>query len=115
MLSTLRALYNLSSRLFFTGLLCGLILISNVFPAMAAGGNLDRGEAKLKDIQQKTEEAKSGLSSLEEVQSKAQKGLNEVQGEADKQKMIKHTSDVEKDNSVAGKVKNIFENITNPK
>jgi hypothetical protein len=78
-----------SIRLVLTVIVCGLLFISNTFPAQAAASNLRSGEANLNEIQRKTDDAGySDPQNIQEVTREAQKGLNEVQGDADKDKMI---------------------------
>jgi hypothetical protein len=65
------------------------LFISNTFPAQAATSNPRDGEANLNEIQRKTDDVGySNPQNIHEVTKEAQKGLNEVQGDADKDKMI---------------------------
>jgi hypothetical protein len=78
-----------SIRLVLTVIVCGLLFISNTFPAQAATSNPRDGEANLNEIQRKTDDVGySNPQNIHEVTKEAQKGLNEVQGDADKDKMI---------------------------
>jgi hypothetical protein len=78
-----------SIRLVLTVIVCGLLFISNAFPAQAATSSPRDGEANLNEIQRKTDDVGySDPQGLDEVIKESQKGLNEVQGDADKDKMI---------------------------
>ncbi|MFH7030653.1 MAG: hypothetical protein ACHBN1_36205 [Heteroscytonema crispum UTEX LB 1556] len=78
-------------RFLIVALTCALLLFSNVVPAFAIGSNRsDTTEAtdQLLDIQKKTDEiGRSAPPGLEKVQTESNKGLNEVQGDADIDKM----------------------------
>ncbi|MGG6296267.1 hypothetical protein ACQ4M4_17900 [Leptolyngbya sp. AN02str] len=71
--------------------LCALMVFSNMAPAMAYGSDrsaLDEGEAPINDIYRKSEEAlRKEPRSMKELQNEAQKGINEVQGDADVNQM----------------------------
>lgn len=86
-----------SIRLVLTVVVCGLLFISNTFVAQAAtssptastASSPREGEVSLNRIQAKTDAvAKSNPRGIEEITKEAQKGLNAVQGGADKDKMI---------------------------
>lgn len=88
-----------SIRVVLTVVVCGLLFISNTFVAQAntntssptASRQSDprEGEVSLNKIQAKTDAvAKSNPRGIEEITKEAQKGLNAVQGGADKDKMI---------------------------
>ncbi|MEH1908497.1 MAG: hypothetical protein V7L05_26975 [Nostoc sp.] len=66
---------------------CALILLSNAFPAFAIDSyqsDPTEGTTQLLDIQRKTDEAaKEPPQGLKQVQKESNKGLNEVQGDAD--------------------------------
>lgn len=71
---------------------CTLLFISSAFPAMAAGvtspSKPSDGETQLKKIYDESEKSlNSGLDSIEEVSKRAERGVNEVQGGADLDKM----------------------------
>ncbi|MDY6784597.1 MAG: hypothetical protein SW833_18980 [Cyanobacteriota bacterium] len=67
---------------------CGILILGNALPAAAATSNPREGEASLDSIQAETDTtAKEMPSGLKETQKNAQKGLNAVQGAADKEKM----------------------------
>ena len=67
---------------------CALMFVSNAFPAFAVTSSLTKGEAQLTGIEKEAQKAvlKDPMS-LEETQEKANEGINEVQGDADKDKM----------------------------
>ncbi|MEH2460513.1 hypothetical protein [Nostoc sp.] len=66
---------------------CALLLLSNAFPAFAIDSyqsDSTEGTTQLLDIQRKTDEAaKEPPQGLKQVQKESNKGLNEVQGDAD--------------------------------
>ncbi len=66
---------------------CALIFLSSTFPALAISSyqsDSREGTTQLLEIQRKTDEiAKSAPPGLEKVQKESNKGLNEVQGDAD--------------------------------
>lgn len=67
---------------------CALMFVSNAFPAFAVTSSPTKGEDKLLGIEKEAQEVvlKNPMS-LEETQEKASKGPNEVQGDADLDKM----------------------------
>lgn len=67
---------------------CALMFVSNAFPAFAVTSSPTKGEEKLLGIEKEAQEVvlKNPMS-LEETQEKASKGPNEVQGDADLDKM----------------------------
>ena len=80
-----------SLRLILTVFICGVLFVASAYPANAVTSPKD-GEANLNEIQAETDKVGEGLNKvprgIEEVTEKAQQGLNEVQGSADKDKMI---------------------------
>lgn len=101
-----------SFRLVLTAFICGLLFISSAYPAQAATSRTTDGEANLNRIQDKTDDvARSNPRGLKEVTKEAQKGLNAVQGGADRNKMIdpEDASDV---TTIQEKAANFLENIT---
>lgn len=82
-----------SLRLILTAFICGLLFISIAYPVQAGTtSNPTDKEAKLKGIQAETEKVGQGDANpmgLEETIKRAQQGTNEVQGGADKEKMVK--------------------------
>jgi len=83
-------------RFLLTALMCTTLLFASVAPAQAANmfSNKSKptdGTEQLKKIDDKAQqEINNPAMSLEEIEKRAQNGLNEVQGSADKNKM--HTS-----------------------
>ncbi|MEG4168709.1 MULTISPECIES: low temperature-induced protein [unclassified Microcoleus] len=67
---------------------CALMFVSNAFPAFAVTSSPTKGEDQLLGIEKESQEVvlKKPMS-LEETQEKASKGPNEVQGDADIEKM----------------------------
>lgn len=67
---------------------CALMFISNAFPAFAVTSSPTKGEDQLLGIEKESQEVvlKKPMS-LEETQEKSSKGPNEVQGDADIEKM----------------------------
>jgi hypothetical protein len=73
--------------LFITFVLATVLFLSNLAPAFA--DNYNKGETMLNKIQEKTDElTRSAPPTLEQVQKETKKGINEVQGDADREKMI---------------------------
>ena len=67
---------------------CALMFVSNAFPAFAVTSSPTKGEDKLLGIEKEAQElVLKNPMSLEETQEKASKGPNEVQGDADIDKM----------------------------
>ena len=101
-----------SLRLVLTAFVCGLLFISSAYPARAATSKTTDGEVSLNRVQAKTDDvASSNPRGIKEVTKEAQKGLNAVQGEADKDKMIS-PEDADA-TSVKEKAANFFDNLTN--
>ncbi len=97
-MSFIRTHLNQSIRTVLIAFTCAILLFSNAFPALAGGKtapsnmtaptNMTKGEAPLSDIIDKSQDMiQNGIPSMEDVQRTANKGLNEVQGTADKDKM----------------------------
>ncbi|MDZ8055301.1 MAG: hypothetical protein RMX68_000230 [Aulosira sp. ZfuVER01] len=105
-------------RLLVVGFTCALLLLSNAFPAFAIDSyrsNPEEATTQLLDIQRKTDEVeRSAPPGLEEVQKKSNEGLNEVQGDADIDKM-KRPSNSQSATSVEDKVENFLEKVTGKK
>ena len=77
------------SRLLVTAFAFSLLFFSAVAPSYATPSKMTEGEASLNQIQNKTDSvAKSNPRGIGEVTKEAQKGINAVQGGADKNKMI---------------------------
>lgn len=95
---------------------CGLLLFSSAYPAMAAGRstptNPTEGETQLNKILDKSEEAaKSGLSSMRDVEKRSERGLNEVQADADYSKM-QRPENSQNATSVIDQIKESFDKVT---
>ena len=101
-----------SVRLVLTVFVCGLLFISAINPAQAATSKTTDSEVSLDKIQSKTDSvASSNPRGINEVTKEAQKGLNAVQGSADKGKMV---SPEEADaTTVKEKAANFLDNLTN--
>jgi predicted PurR-regulated permease PerM len=81
-----------SIRTILVAFTCAILIFSTAFPALAGGKtaptNLTKGEAPLNDIIDKSQDIiQNGIPSMEQVQKEANKGINEVQGSADSDKM----------------------------
>ena len=90
---------------------CALMFVSNAFPAFAVTSSPTKGQEQLLGIEKQAQEvARKNPMSLEETQEKASKGPNEVQGDADIEKMknpsnTKATSFEQQVKKAVGKVK----------
>ncbi|MEG4440239.1 low temperature-induced protein [Microcoleus sp. AT9_B5] len=91
---------------------CALMFVSNAFPAFAVTSSPTKGEDQLLGIEKKSQEVvQKKPMSLEETQEKASKGPNEVQGDADIDKMknpsnTSATSFEQQVKKAVGKIKN---------
>ncbi len=67
---------------------CALMFVSNAFPALAITSSPTKGTEQLLGIEKEAQKAvlKDPMS-MEETQKKANEGINEVQGDADSDKM----------------------------
>lgn len=75
-------------RVLIIAFTCAILFFANAFPAVAATSDPREGEVGLKSIQAETDTvAKEAPLGLKETQKKAEEGINEVQGAADKEKM----------------------------
>lgn len=103
-----------SIRLVLMVMVCGLLFISSAYPAQAAPTSKPTdGEANLNRIQAKTDDvARSNPRGLEEITKEAQKGINAVQGAADKDKMIS-PEDANDTTTVTDQAKGILDKLTN--
>ncbi len=100
-----------SIHLVLTVLVCGLLFTSAISPAQAATSRTTDGEASLNKIQAKTDNvARSNPRGMKEVTKEASKGLNAVQGGADKGKMI--TPEEADATSFREKAANLLDDIT---
>jgi hypothetical protein len=76
------------TRLVVVVFICGLMAFANVVPAIASQNNLNKGLEQLPNIQMKTDNAaKAGPYPTGKLKSNAKQGLNEIQGNADFDKM----------------------------
>lgn len=86
-------------RVVLTILVCTLFLVNNTLTAAAVTSSPEKGEAHLNDIQKRTDMLdkntgdisrgdRSVYPSLKQTQEAANKGPNEIQGDADLDKMI---------------------------
>ncbi|RCJ42633.1 hypothetical protein A6770_07040 [Nostoc minutum NIES-26] len=105
-------------RFVIAAALCLTLVVSNAFPAAAIGSSKSsptEGTTQLNKIQKKTDEvARSAPPNLEEVQSESERGLNEVQGDADKNKM-KRPENSQNATSVIDKVEDYLGKVTGDK
>ncbi|MGL4334738.1 MAG: hypothetical protein ACRCSC_06725 [Lactococcus garvieae] len=104
---------------------CTIIFASNSVPVFAVTSNPTEGTTKLNDIQKRTDDLtkntndianqdRSVYPSLKEVQSASQEGLNEIQGAADKDKMIS-PEDAKDATTVADSIKKTFDKVKGDK
>jgi predicted transcriptional regulator len=121
----LRSFFTTSVRILVTVCFCTIIFASNSVPAFAAISSPDEGTAKLNEIQKRTDNltkntddiAKQDRSvppSLKEVQSASKKGINEIQGDADKDKMIS-PEDAKNATTVEDSIKKAFSKVKGDK
>ncbi|GAB4537063.1 MAG: hypothetical protein Tsb0014_25450 [Pleurocapsa sp.] len=102
-----------SFRLVLTAIVCGLLFISTVNPAQAATSKPSDGEASLNRVQAKTDDvASSNPRGINEVTKEAQKGLNAVQGGADRDKMVS-PEEADDATTITEKAANFLDNLTN--
>lgn len=105
----------LASRFIFVALSCVFIFLFNAFPASAISSYQSEpteGTTQLLETQRRTDEAaKSPPMGLKETQEKTKKGLNEVQGDADIQKM-KRPENSQNATSVEEEVEGFLEKVT---
>ncbi|MBD2207972.1 hypothetical protein H6G33_36960 [Calothrix sp. FACHB-1219] len=97
---------------------CTLLFVSNAFPAFAIESYQSHPEeatTQLLETQRKTDEVgRSNPPGLERVQRESNKGLNEVQGDADIDKM-KRPSNSTSSTSVEDEIENLLEKVTGKK
>jgi len=97
---------------------CTLLIFGNAATANAAPANtsqaksdLTKGSERLDDVQKKSEEIlRNPPLSMERVQNESNKGLNEVQGDADIQDMNR-PSNSQKATSIQDKAEQILEKV----
>ena len=96
---------------------CAVFVLSNALPAAAIGSNptrTDEGDTRLDQIFRKSEEVtKAPPLGMEETQREANRGINEIQGSADKEQMNRPENS--QATSVADQVEEVLENITGKK
>ena len=104
-------------RFLFTTLICTTLFLTNMAPAHAASlfnntkSKPTDGTEQLKKIDDKAQqEIDNPAMNLEEIERRAQGGLNEVQGSADKDKM--HTSN-SSEPAIGKKIEKALDRITN--
>lgn len=97
---------------------CTLLIFGNAVPANAAPANtsqgksdLTKGSERLDDVQKKSEEIlRNPPLSMDKVQDESNKGLNEVQGDADIQDMSR-PGNSQKATSIQEKAEQILEKV----
>src|SRR5690349_15362531 len=102
-------------RFLIVAFTCAVLLISNAFPAFAIESyqsNPTEATTQLLETQRKTDEiGRSAPPGLKKVQEESNKGLNEVQGDADIDKM-KRPDNSQGATSVEEEVQNLLEKVT---
>jgi long-subunit fatty acid transport protein len=101
---------------------CTLLLFSNIAPASAAPANTTqmrsnptKGSERLDDVQKKSEEIlRNPAFSMERVQDESNRGLNEVQGDADIQEMSR-PSNSQNATSIQDKAEQVLEKVKGEK
>ena len=101
-------------------LVCALVLFSNATPAFALFGfgntnsKPEKGVEQLDTVQKKSEEAITGsidhANDGKSVMKNSAKGLNGVQGDANKKEMVSRGN--AKGNTIEGEIKEALEDIT---
>ncbi len=100
------------ARLFFAFFACAMLVFSAVYPANAVTSNPRDGESNLMEIEKKSQEVVlSDPYDFEKTSKEANQGINEVQGDADKDKMFNPSNS--KSTSFESQVKGLVDNITN--
>jgi hypothetical protein len=102
-------------RFVIVAFICTLLFVTNVFPAAAiSSAKSDATEAtdQLLETQRETDEiAKSAPPSLTEVQERSNRGLNEVQADADIDKM-KRPENSQEATTVEDEVNSFLKKVT---
>jgi hypothetical protein len=101
---------------------CTLLLFSNIAPVSAATANTTqmrsnpaKGSERLDDVQKKSEEIlRNPAFSMERVQDESNRGLNEVQGDADIQEMSR-PSNSQNATSIQDKAEQVLEKVKGEK
>ena len=108
----------LASRLLFVAFACAFLFLTTAFPALAISSyqsNPREGTTQLLETQRQTDKAaKAAPLGLKETQEKTKKGLNEVQGDADIDKM-KNPRNSQSATSTKEEVEGFLEKITGKK
>jgi hypothetical protein len=121
----LRSFFTTAIRILVTACFCAMIFAFNSVPAFAVASNPSDGTTKLNEIQKRTDDLtkrtddianqdRSVYPSLKEVQSASKEGLNEIQGAADKDKMIS-PEDAKDTTTVADSIKKTFDKVKGDK
>jgi hypothetical protein len=118
----LQSFKKFSINILLTALVCTLLFVSNTFSASAAMTRSDEGEAKLNEIQKRTDDLtkrsddianrdKSVAPSLKQSQEATKGGgLNEIQGTANRDKMVS-PEDAKNAVTLEDQVKKAFSNL----
>ncbi|MEB3829330.1 low temperature-induced protein [Phormidium sp. CCY1219] len=98
-------------RLLVAACVCALLFFSSVLPAYAAVKSPMEGEDKLLKVEKESQEVvgKDPASMNEQIE-KTNPGLNVVQGDADKEKMV--SPEETDESSFSEQVKKTFDNLT---
>ncbi|BAZ80854.1 hypothetical protein PN497_17395 [Sphaerospermopsis kisseleviana CS-549] len=111
--------WKLASRLIVLAFACTFIFLFNAFPALAISSYQSEpteGTTQLLETQRKTDEAaKKPPIGMKESQEKTRRGLNEVQGAADIEKMKRPENTESGTTSVEQEVESFLEKITGSK
>lgn len=103
-----------SIRFVVVAFTCAVLFVSNALPAAAISAprtNTDKGSVQLDDIQAKSEEVtKAPPLSGGETQREANKGLNEIQGDSNKDQMF--SPENSRGTTVTDRIEEALENIT---
>ncbi|MGB5914582.1 MAG: hypothetical protein WBG63_06940 [Phormidesmis sp.] len=97
---------------------CAFVLFVNATPAFAFGGSSSqpsKGTEQLNSVQKMSEDAitkggKNDMGSMRNVSKNSERGLNEVQGAADKEDMISTNS--ANGETIEGRIEDVLEDIT---
>ncbi len=110
--------WQLASRLLFVAFTCAFLFLTTTFPALAISSyqsDLKEGTTQLLETQRQTDKAtKAPPLGLKETQEKTKRGINEVQGDADIDKM-KRPENSKSATSVPEEVEGFLEKITGNK
>lgn len=103
------------ARLFIGAFMCLMLFVSSAIPAFAAGSSYQssptKGAAQLDDTLEASQEVlKNPPRSLDEVISRSNQGLNEVQKDADINQM--NRSQDSRKSTVQEKIENALEKVT---